>query len=160
MENPSKIPTGNGPTGSQAEITAPDNATGNSQEATQQASIQCDKIPAAQIYPSGELSRISSPQPNLANSNLCNATGNSQEATQQASIQCDNIPAAQIYPSGDLSRISSPQPNRANSNSTCNVNNCQANYQSANDHQAIAENFYRIPSQAYPAILRDFQPII
>ena len=45
LENYSKIPTGNGPTGSQAEITAPDNATGNSQEATQQASIQCDKIP-------------------------------------------------------------------------------------------------------------------
>ena len=68
MEIPSETPAGNGPTGSQAEITAPDNATGNSQEATQQASTKCDKIPAAPIYPSGDLSRISSPQPNLANS--------------------------------------------------------------------------------------------
>ena len=88
MEIPSEIPAGNGPTGSQAEITAPDNATGNSQEATQQASIHGDKIPAAQFHPSRDLSRISSPQLNIANSNLpCNATGNSQEATQQASIQ-------------------------------------------------------------------------
>ena len=117
MEIPSEIPAGNGPTGSQAEITAPDNATGNSQEATQQASTKCDKIPAAPIYPSGDLSRISSPQPNLANSKLFNATGNSQEANQQASIQRDEIPADQIQPSGDLSRISSPQPNLANSNS-------------------------------------------
>ena len=39
----------------QAEITAPDNATGNSQEATQQASIQCDKNPMTLLRICGKL---------------------------------------------------------------------------------------------------------
>ena len=57
METSPEIPTGNEPTGSQAEISALNVfATGKSQNVTQQASTKCDETPAdPQIFSEGDL---------------------------------------------------------------------------------------------------------
>ena len=96
METPSKIPTGNEPTGSPAEISASEIATGNSREAIQQASTKCDETPAAQILREGDLVRIPSPESlsNIAKSYLSlTATSPSWQVTQQTSEQHEKISA-------------------------------------------------------------------